>query len=216
MDKHLRWFRARAAQALRGRARPGKAARVVDLVSGKRAFKRRGETFYHSLMMAANNLILNVFSAPCHDFGLANPGKSVMIYGLLRASRPFRRRQPGGLGAGPLTAERGASPMPRREDWKVSKADAASGGASSDFRLAMAGYGLTTAEIHYRLPDHPSLLQLFVWQQYDLAPEFPTLRKFLGFWEREIEGALHSVRIAHNRLIKPSEWRAVDGVFQLN
>ena len=90
------------------------------------------------------------------------------------------------------------------------------GGASSDFRLAMAGYGLTTAEIHYRLPDHPSLLQLFIWQQYDLAPEFPTLRKFLEFWEREIEGALHSVRVAHSRLIKPSEWRAVDGVFHLH
>ena len=87
---------------------------------------------------------------------------------------------------------------------------------SSDFRLALAGYGLATVEIHYRLPDHPSLLQQFVWQQYDLAPDFPTLRKFLAFWEREIEGALHSVRIAHSKLIKPSEWRAVDGVFLLH
>jgi uncharacterized protein Usg len=107
--------------------------------------------------------------------------------------------------------------MPNSHGWnsKVSEA-APEAGASSDFRLAMAGYGLTTAEIHYRLPDHPSLLQLFVWQQYDLAPDFPTLGKFLDFWEREIEGALHSVRVAHSRLIKPSEWRAVDGVFRLH
>ena len=87
---------------------------------------------------------------------------------------------------------------------------------SREFRLQMEGYGLTTAEIHYHLPDHPSLLQLYVWQEYDLAPEFPTLREFLGFWERELEGALHSVRVAHNRLIRPAEWRAVDGIIALH
>ena len=31
---------------------------------------------------------------------------------------------------------------------------------SREFRVQMEGYGLTTAEIHYHLPDHPSLLQL--------------------------------------------------------
>jgi uncharacterized protein Usg len=78
-----------------------------------------------------------------------------------------------------------------------------------EFQLKMQGYGLTTAEIHYHLPDYPDLLQLFLWQHYDLAPEFPTLRSFLRFWDREIEGALHSVRIAHHRLIDPTEWRHV-------
>jgi uncharacterized protein Usg len=87
---------------------------------------------------------------------------------------------------------------------------------SWEFRLQMEGYGLTTAEIHYHLPDHPSLLQLFVWQEYDLAPHFPSLKGFLGYWERDLEGALHSVRVAHSRLIKPSEWKAVDGVIVLN
>ncbi|RWD68632.1 usg protein [Mesorhizobium sp.] len=87
---------------------------------------------------------------------------------------------------------------------------------SWEFRLQMNGYGLTTAEIHYHLPDHPSLLQLYVWQDYDLAPDFPTLRDFLGFWERELAGALHSVRVAHHRLIRPSEWRAVDGIIPIH
>lgn len=59
---------------------------------------------------------------------------------------------------------------------------------SREFRLRMKGYGLTTAEIHYHLPDHPSLLQLYVWQDYDLAPDFPALKGFLGFWERELVG----------------------------
>lgn len=87
--------------------------------------------------------------------------------------------------------------------------------ASKAFELQMMGYGLTTAEIHYHLPDHPALLQLYVWQEYDLAPKFPTLKGFLDFWTKELDGVLHSVRIAHNRLISPREWRAVNGVFTL-
>ena len=87
---------------------------------------------------------------------------------------------------------------------------------STNYRLQLEGYGLTTAEIHYRMPDHPALLQSYTWQTYDLAPLFPELKKFLAFWERELEGALHSVRVVHNRLIQPSEWKAIGGMFRLN
>jgi uncharacterized protein Usg len=87
---------------------------------------------------------------------------------------------------------------------------------SRDLLRQVEGYGLTTAQIHYHLPDHPGLLQLFIWQEYDIAPRFPVLIGFLDYWKREIEGRLHSVRVAHSRLIRPSEWRAVDGEFQLH
>ncbi len=87
---------------------------------------------------------------------------------------------------------------------------------SDDFRRQVEGYGLTTARILYRFPDHPGLLQTFVWQHYDLAPRFPVLVKFLEFWRRELDGPLHSVRVAHSRLIKPAEFRAVDGVLTLH
>ena len=83
---------------------------------------------------------------------------------------------------------------------------------SEDFTRQIAGYGLTTATILYGLPDHPKLLQTFVWQNYDLAPRFPVLRKFLEFWRRELEGPLHSVTVAHSVLVKPAEFRAVNGV----
>src|SRR4029453_13558551 len=73
---------------------------------------------------------------------------------------------------------------------------------SQDFIRQLEGYGLTTATILYRLPDHPKLLQTFIWQEYDLAPKFPVLHDFLEFWRRELEGPLHSVRVAHSRLIK--------------
>jgi uncharacterized protein Usg len=86
----------------------------------------------------------------------------------------------------------------------------------SDFIKQIDGYGLTTAQIHYRLPDTPSLIQLFVWQDYDLAPHFPTLKKFLDFWQRELEGALHSVTVAHRKLIRPAEIRAMDGIIRLH
>lgn len=83
-------------------------------------------------------------------------------------------------------------------------------GASEDFRLQIVeGYGLTTADILYRMPDHPALLQSYVWQQYDLFPQFPALTKFLEFWERELEGPLHSVKVAHRRLLGPTDWRAI-------
>jgi uncharacterized protein Usg len=87
---------------------------------------------------------------------------------------------------------------------------------SQDFKKQVIGYGLTTAEILYRRPDHPWLLQTYVWQDYDLCPDFPELNGFLRFWQKSIEGALHTVTVAHCRLIKPAEIRAVDGIFRLH
>jgi uncharacterized protein Usg len=84
-----------------------------------------------------------------------------------------------------------------------------------DFIRQLEGHWLTTAEIHYYRPDAPSLLQLFVWQEYDLAPHFPVLFAFLEHWRREIDAALHSVCITHDGTIHPTEWRAVDGVIDI-
>lgn len=85
-----------------------------------------------------------------------------------------------------------------------------------DFQKQLRGYGLTTANILYRRPDHPWLLQTYVWQNYDLCPDFPALHSFLQFWQKSLEGMLHSVTVAHSHLIKPAEIKAVDGVFKLN
>lgn len=69
-------------------------------------------------------------------------------------------------------------------------------------------YRLTTAEILYRLPDHPAILQTYIWQSLDLAPRYPALEKFLNFWERELEGKLHSVRVASATVLRPPQFRA--------
>lgn len=86
----------------------------------------------------------------------------------------------------------------------------------SEMELMLRGYGLTTANILYRMPDHPSVLQTFIWQEYDLAPSFPRLTKFLDFWQASLDGPLHSVQYAHQKLIKPGVWRNVDGGFHLH
>ena len=77
------------------------------------------------------------------------------------------------------------------------------GGETAPMALArrLRGWRLITAEITYRLPDHPSLLQTFVWQHYDLAPDYPELRRFLAFWADNIEGRLFSLQVARSELL---------------
>ncbi|MCU0731685.1 MAG: usg protein [Hyphomonas sp.] len=87
---------------------------------------------------------------------------------------------------------------------------------SPEFRKALDGYGLTTAHIFYRRPDRPWLLQSYVWQDYDLAPKFPELYRFLDFWEQKLDGRLHSVQVAHEKLIRPGEFRHVAGEWRLH
>lgn len=88
--------------------------------------------------------------------------------------------------------------------------------ADRDFIDALKGARLTTAEVFYHMPDHPGLLQSFLWQTYDQAPDFPRLMRFLDFWRREIEAVIHSVRVAHADLITPADWRAADVQYRLN
>lgn len=77
-----------------------------------------------------------------------------------------------------------------------------------EFALQLQGYGLSTAEVSYFMPDYPSLLQVFVWQFYDEAPQFPELKRFLDMWRREIEVVVHSVRVMHDRLLGPRVWHS--------
>lgn len=75
----------------------------------------------------------------------------------------------------------------------------------TDFEKQLFNYRLTTAEILYHMPDHPDLLQTFIWQELDLNPDFPALKRFLSYWEKNLDGRLHSVTIASAHVIKPSE-----------
>ena len=84
----------------------------------------------------------------------------------------------------------------------------------TETELMLKGYGLTTAEMFYHMPDHPHVLNSFIWQDYDLAPDHNRLLTFIDFWRAEIEGKLHSVVYSHRKMISAGEWRNVVGEFK--
>ena len=86
----------------------------------------------------------------------------------------------------------------------------------SEMRLILNDFRLTTAEILYHMPDHPCLLQTYLWQEYDQTPDFPCLMKFLNFWERKLDGRLHSVTVESCEIIKPSDFKHVDDEFTVH
>ncbi|HKZ97816.1 MAG TPA: protein usg [Hyphomicrobiaceae bacterium] len=88
--------------------------------------------------------------------------------------------------------------------------------ANSELARLLEGYSLTTAEILYRMPDHPALIQSYIWQDYDIHPRFPRLMRFLHFWTRNLEGKLYRVLVAHTGLIKPAELRLVGTELKLH
>lgn len=91
-------------------------------------------------------------------------------------------------------------------DGRIAPPDALQG----DIGKVLAGWRLTTASILYHMPDHPKLLQEFIWQELDEVPRFPTLKRFLTYWQRELDGKLYRVRIAFVDKVAPSDWRKIE------
>ena len=87
-------------------------------------------------------------------------------------------------------------------------------GKRSVGELKLMGYRLATAEILYWMPDHPGLLQSFVWQQYDLVPDYPELHNFLNFWKDNIDATLHSVRVAASQSAAASRMGSATAIYQ--
>ena len=74
-----------------------------------------------------------------------------------------------------------------------------------ELSLRLKGWRLATAEVLYYMPDHPALLQRFLWQTLDLSPEYPRIHRFLDYWRREIHAVIHSVEVAGGGLIAPAK-----------
>jgi len=85
----------------------------------------------------------------------------------------------------------------------------------NELSMRLNGWRLTTAEVLYYLPDHPSLLQSFVWQTLDLAPNYPRIHQFLEYWRREIEAVIHSVQLATGENLAPAPVRRADLMTQV-
>jgi uncharacterized protein Usg len=80
---------------------------------------------------------------------------------------------------------------------------------TDEFALQLKGWRLATAEVLYYMPDHPTLLQSFIWQTLDLAPSYPRIHKFLNFWRAEIQAVIHSVQLASGEQLAPAKIRNV-------
>jgi len=80
----------------------------------------------------------------------------------------------------------------------------------ASLNLQLKGFRLTTALITYRLPDYPALLQEYLWQNFDKAPRFPVLEKFLGFWENNLDGKLYAVEVCSAELIQPARFQHIE------
>ncbi len=97
-----------------------------------------------------------------------------------------------------------------------SRSRSTSRSSGRSLELQLKGYRLSTVEIIYHMPDHPSLLQTFIWQYMDLAPDYPELHKFLDFWRKNLDGALHSVRVMSKDIISPPRVGVVSHSFALH
>lgn len=86
----------------------------------------------------------------------------------------------------------------------------------NETELMLKGYGLTTAEFIYHMPDFTHVLNSYVWQEYDLAPVHPKLFKFIEFWRDTLDGRLHSVRYCHRKMLASGQWRNVTGEITLH
>lgn len=81
--------------------------------------------------------------------------------------------------------------------------------AASDFETQLRGGRLTTLDLLYHLPDHPGVLQQFLWQTLDEAPDFPRIHQFLDYWRREIDAVIHSVTVSAVGLVAPARVRFI-------
>lgn len=87
---------------------------------------------------------------------------------------------------------------------------------ATDFERRLNGATLLTAEVLYYMPDHPGLLQTFMWQTLDEAPGFPRLAAFLDHWRREVEAVIHSIRVASGEPLAAPAVRRVDALIRMH
>jgi uncharacterized protein Usg len=82
-------------------------------------------------------------------------------------------------------------------------------GSTTPTELMLHGYVLTLAKLYYRMPDFISVLNVFMWQEYDLALDYPKLFDFIKFWQNNLDGLLHSVSFIHRKKIGWGKWQNV-------
>jgi len=83
---------------------------------------------------------------------------------------------------------------------------------TQDLVRQLTDWRQTTAEILYRMPDHPTLVQTFLWQDLDQWHDdprltFPRLRKFCDWWNANLDGPIVQVRVGAVPIVGACELR---------
>ena len=47
---------------------------------------------------------------------------------------------------------------------------------------------IATVQVIYFIPDHLHILNEFMWQTEDELPEYPRIKRFLDYWDKNIDG----------------------------
>ena len=87
---------------------------------------------------------------------------------------------------------------------------------TSELGYQLRGERLTIAEVLYYMPDHPALLQRFLWQALDLSPDYPRVHRFLDYWRAEIDAVIHSVTVSTAGLVAPARLVVARDIAHLN
>jgi len=69
---------------------------------------------------------------------------------------------------------------------------------------------LVLLNVNYYLPDYTSIIQEFIWQTKDVAPELPRVHKFLNFWHHNIEAVISEVFVTYDDDYKVHKVRVTD------
>jgi uncharacterized protein Usg len=70
-------------------------------------------------------------------------------------------------------------------------------------------------DIFYYRPDHPLLIQEFVWGFDDVPPELVRVHQFLNYWKNNIDAVIKEILVGVNDAA-PQRIAAVDYLFNLN
>lgn len=72
---------------------------------------------------------------------------------------------------------------------------------------------LVTLDIFYYMPDHSSIINEFVWQTEDFAPDYQRVQRFLHHWHRNVQAVIQEVLMCDS---VSNRWRPVDIDLKLN
>lgn len=70
---------------------------------------------------------------------------------------------------------------------------------------------LVTVDVFYYIPDHPLLLQEFLWQTNDEWPSIPRVHRFLNYWHYNIDATINEVFVQCSE----GKWKYIEYEYKL-